>query len=125
MKKQLVAALLLLALAVPALAASPVLYRERATHDRMSAEELTRKHEIGTYITRTAPPPAGTRNPAEYEPMTGVLICWPLEVPYRLLDSLSDHTKLWMVVSSANQPSCQSGLTSNGINMANVGYVIA
>lgn len=89
-----------------------------------SPEELLRKHEIGTYVPATAPPPAGTRNPAEYEPMSGVLIRWPLGVPYRLLDSLSDHTKLWMVVSSASQSSCQTGLTNNGVNMANVGYIL-
>ncbi len=120
------AQLLSLLLAVtPALADGQAIGHEKATHDRMTTEELTRIHEIGTYVPATAPPPTGTRNPAEYEPMTGVLVRWPLEVPYRLLDSLSDHTKLWMVVSSSQQASCQSGLTSNGINMTNVGYVIA
>lgn len=90
-----------------------------------TAEELLRRDEIGTYIRASAPPPAGTRNPAEYEPMTGVLVRWPLGVPYSLLDSIADHIKLWMVVSSANKNTCSTSLASNGINMANVGFVIA
>lgn len=88
-------------------------------------EEMLRKNEIGTYIPATSPPPAGTRNPAEYEPMTGVLVRWPLGVPYNLLDSISDHIKLWMVVSSANKNTCSTSLASNGINTANAGFVIA
>jgi agmatine deiminase len=89
-----------------------------------TVEELTRKHEIGTYVPATLPPPAGTRSPAEYEPMTGVLACWPRGVPFSLFDSISNQTKLWMVVASSDQASCQSQLTSNGVNMANVGYII-
>ena len=90
-----------------------------------TAGELSRTHEIGTYVVRTAPPPAGTRNPAEYEPMTGVLVRWPLGVPYELLDSISAHSKLWMVVASSQQAACQAGLAANGVTMGNVGYVTA
>lgn len=124
MKRLIVIASLAL-LAAPALAVRSADGSEELLPQGFTAEELTRKHEIGTYVPASAPPPAGTRNPAEYEPMTGVLVRWPLGVPYQLLDSMAEHTKLWMVVSSANQSACQSGLTSNGINMANVGYVIA
>ena len=31
-------------------------------------EELTRVSEIGTYQDATSPPPAGVRNPGEFEP---------------------------------------------------------
>ncbi len=125
MKKSILAVAILLILpALTALAIRSVDGSEELLPHGFTAEELLRKHEIGTYVPATAPPPAGTRNPTEYEPMSGVLVRWPLGVPYRLLDSLSDHTKLWMVVSSANQSSCQTGLTNNGVNMANVGYVL-
>ncbi|MCU0607133.1 MAG: agmatine deiminase family protein [Candidatus Edwardsbacteria bacterium] len=111
--------------AVPLLAALSVDGSEELLPQGFTAEELTRTHEIGSYVPASAPPPSGTRNPAEYEPMTGVLVRWPLGVPYNLLDSISDHIKLWMVVSSANRAACSTGLAGNGINMAKVGYVIA
>ncbi len=125
MKNLAILAAIIAAVSCPTLAARSVDGSEELLPQGFTAEELLRTNEIGTYVPASAPPPAGTRNPAEYEPMTGVLVRWPLGVPYNLLDSISDHTKLWMVVSSANQSACQSGLTSNGINMANVGYVIA
>lgn len=124
MRQSIVIALLLL-LAAPVLAVRSVDGSEELLPQGFTAEELTRKHEIGTYIPRSAPPPPGTRNPAEYEAMSGVLVRWPLGVPYSLLDSISDHTKLWMVVSSSQRAACSTGLASNGINIANVGYVIA
>jgi agmatine/peptidylarginine deiminase len=124
MKKSFVV-FLLLGLASPILAARSVDGSEELLPRGFTAEELLRKNEIGTYIQASAPPPAGTRNPAEYEPMTGVLVRWPLGVPYSLLDSIADHIKLWMVVSSANKNTCSTSLASNGVNMANVGFVIA
>ncbi len=111
--------------ATPSLAARSVDGSEELLPQGFTAEELLRKNEIGTYIRTSAPPPAGTRNPAEYEPMTGVLVRWPLGVPYSLLDSIADHIKLWMVVSSANKNTCSTSLASNGVNMANVGFVLA
>jgi len=109
----------------PALAEMPVDGNRMIKHGEFTEEELLRNNEIGPYIQVTAPPPAGTRNPAEYEPMTGVLVRWPLIIPYNLLDSIADHIKLWMVVSSANKNTCSTSLANNGVNMVNVGFVIA
>jgi agmatine/peptidylarginine deiminase len=126
MKTKVLAAAIMLTLpTLTALAARSVDGSEELLPQGFTAEELLRKHEIGTYIQASAPPPSGTRNPAEYEPMTGVLVRWPLGVPYDLLDSMAEHIKLWMVVSSANKNTCSTSLASNGINMTNVGFVIA
>lgn len=126
MKRCLLAAVLILILPTLAVfAARSVDGSEELLPKDYTAEELLIKDGIGVHILATDPPPAGTRNPAEYEPMTGVLVRWPLGVPYSLLDSIADHIKLWMVVSSANKSTCSTSLASNGINMANVGFVLA
>lgn len=88
-------------------------------------EELTRLDEIGTYLSATPPPPAGVRNPGEFEPMTGVLIRWPLGIPYSLIADFSNHSFVWVICLSSEQASVISAFTAQGVNMANVGFVFA
>lgn len=88
-------------------------------------EELTRVSEIGTYLERSDPPPSGVRNPAEFEPATGVMVRWPLGVPYGFLIDVSNSGELWVIVSSSQHASAQSSLTSAGVNMDNTDFIVA
>ena len=51
----------------------------------LTPEEMTRLDEIGILHKLTAPPPGPARNPAEWEPMTGAIIRWPLGLPTSLI----------------------------------------
>ncbi len=45
-------------------------------------------------------PSLQTRMVAEWEPAIGVLVSWPLSIPHRLLKSLAEDTKLYLLVSN-------------------------
>ncbi|MEA3265931.1 MAG: agmatine deiminase family protein, partial [Candidatus Fermentibacteria bacterium] len=87
-------------------------------------EELTRISEIGTYQDATSPPPAGVRNPGEFEPATGVMVRWPLGVPYDFLVDVSNNSELWVICSSSQQASAASALSSAGVNMSNTDFIL-
>ncbi|MBU1676284.1 agmatine deiminase family protein [bacterium] len=71
-----------------------------------------------------APPVAPVRNVAEWEPATGVLIRYPLGLPYDLLTDLDDDVTLHVVVSSGYQSAAQSNLAANGVDMARVEFLV-
>lgn len=91
----------------------------------LTPEERTRLHEIGGRFEPTAPPPSGVRNPAEFEDATGMMVRWPLGVPYSFLVDISNKSSLWVIVSSSQQPAAQTGLQNAGVNMDNTGFIIA
>src|SRR3989304_3499972 len=51
----------------------------------LTPEEMTRLDQIGITHKNTAPPLGPARNPAEWEPMTGAIIRWPLGIPLSLV----------------------------------------
>jgi agmatine/peptidylarginine deiminase len=89
----------------------------------LTREELTRLDEIGTYQDATSPPPAGVRNPAEFEPSTGIMVRWPLGLPYNYLVDISNSSKLWVICTSAEQASASSALSAVGVNMSNTDFI--
>jgi len=88
-------------------------------------EELTRLDEIGVNTISTSPPPVGTINPGEYDPATGIMVRWPLGLPWELLISISSNTELWVICTSAQQSTAEAALSGAGCNMANVGFINA
>ncbi|MEZ4654356.1 MAG: agmatine deiminase family protein [Candidatus Eisenbacteria bacterium] len=71
------------------------------------------------------PPPLGpVRNCAEWEPLTGVLIRYPLGLPYELLRDMDDELTLHVVVSSGNLTAATNNLTANGVDMAKVEFLV-
>ena len=88
-------------------------------------EELTRIDEIGGRFEPTDPPPAGVRNPGEFEAATGIMVRWPLGVPFSFLTEVSNNSYLWVIVSSAQQATAYNSLQSAGVNMDNTGFIIA
>jgi agmatine deiminase len=92
----------------------------------LTPDELLRLDEIGSRITPTDPPPGPVRNVAEFEPMAGVLIRYPLGIPLNLVAAMSQHTTVYTIVgSSYQQNQATSSYTSNGANMANCEFIIA
>ncbi|MCP4145634.1 MAG: hypothetical protein GY752_10185 [bacterium] len=84
-----------------------------------------KENEMPTRGTLSDPPPVGpVRNIAEWEPVTGVLIRYPLGLPYDLLNDLDDDVNIHCVVSSGNYSSAQSNFTSNGLDMGRVEFLI-
>ncbi|MFO7625769.1 MAG: agmatine deiminase family protein [Candidatus Fermentibacteraceae bacterium] len=73
----------------------------------------------------TDPPPAGVRNPGEFEAATGIMVRWPLGVPYSFLTDVSNNSYLWVIVSSTQQTTAYNSLQSAGVNMGNTGFIIA
>lgn len=88
-------------------------------------EELTRIDEIGGRFEPTAPPPSGMRNPGEFEAATGIMVRWPLGVPFSFLTEVSNSSYLWVIVSSSQQTTAYNSLQSAGVNMTNTGFIIA
>ncbi|MDO9171275.1 MAG: agmatine deiminase family protein [bacterium] len=70
------------------------------------------------------PPAAPVRNVAEWEPATGVLIRYPLGLPYALLRDLDDVVTLHVVVSSASQAAAQANLSANGVDLGSVQFLV-
>ncbi len=69
--------------------------------------------------------PIGPRYVAEWEPAQGAIVRYPLGLPYTVLSAMSNNALLYVVVASASQSTCNSALSSNGVNMANVRYINA
>ena len=69
-------------------------------------------------------PPDQPRFVAEWEPAQGSIIRYPFGLPYSLIADLSNNCLLYVIVSSSLQATCNSALVSNGVNMANVRYIV-
>jgi len=91
-----------------------------------SPEELLRRDEVGTYRRDTPPPPGpGIRQCAEWEPVTGALVRYPFGLPYNLLREIAADIELWVLVAnSSEQNTCYNNLNNNGVNMANVRFIL-
>ena len=72
------------------------------------------------------PPPTGTpRFVAEFEPMQGVMIRYPLGIPTSLVAQLSNNCQVYCIVSASQQNSAQNTFQNAGVNMSNVHFVNA
>lgn len=71
-------------------------------------------------------PPAGiVRQTSEFEQMEGVLVRYPLGIPVSAVAEMSEDTKVYTVVSSGSQTSCENQYQNNGVNMANCEFINA
>ena len=77
------------------------------------------------YFTETDPPTGTPRFVAEFEPMQGVMIRYPLGIPTSLVVQLSNNCHVYCIVSSSYQGSAQSSFQSAGVNMNNMTFVNA
>lgn len=70
------------------------------------------------------PPLAPVRNCAEWEPCRGVLIRYPLGLPYNLLCDLDDAVILHVIVASNYLTQAQNNLAANGVDMSQVQFLV-
>ena len=92
----------------------------------LTPEERTRLDEIGILHEVTEPPPGPARNPAEWEPMTGAIVRWPIGLPISLIAEMSEDIEVWTIVASSYyQDQATSAYESGGVNMDNVFFILA
>ncbi|NQS99307.1 MAG: agmatine deiminase family protein [candidate division Zixibacteria bacterium] len=80
---------------------------------------------IGEFTTDDPPPPPAL-NPAEWEPMTGVLIRYPLGIPLSLVAEMAEDVEVMSIVYNSSQMQNAINSYSNyGVNMANCTFLIS
>lgn len=93
-------------------------------HHETAEERAARAHLDLPRIAADPAPVAPVRNCAEWEPTTGVLLRYPLGLPYDLLRDFDDDVTLHVVVSSSNLSAAQSNLSANGVDMGRVEFLV-
>ena len=89
------------------------------------SEEEMYDHTRGTTFVETDPPTGTPRFVAEFEPMQGVMIRYPLGIPTSLVAQLSNNCMVYCIVESYYQNQAQSTFQGAGVNMSNVTFVNA
>ncbi len=79
----------------------------------------------GMNFVETDPPTGEPRFVAEFEPMQGVMIRYPLGIPTSLVVQLANNCRVYCIVSTSYQNQAQSTFQSAGVNMDNVTFVNA
>jgi len=90
----------------------------------LSEEEMNTPVRNMNFV-ETDPPTGTPRFVAEFEPMQGVMIRYPLGIPTNLVAQLSNNCHVYCVVTSSYQSSAQSDFQGAGVNMSNVTFVNA
>ena len=90
----------------------------------LSEEEMNTPVRAINFV-ETDPPTGTPRFVAEFEPMQGVMIRYPLGIPTSLVVQLANNCHVYCIVSSSYQSSAQSSFQSAGVNMSNVTWVNA
>ena len=90
----------------------------------LSEEEMYDKTR-GMNFVETDPPTGEPRFVAEFEPMQGVMIRYPLGIPTSLVAQLSNNCTVYCIVSNSYQGQAQNNFQNAGVNMDNVVFVNA
>ena len=90
----------------------------------LSEEEMNTPVRAINFV-ETDPPTGTPRFVAEFEPMQGVMIRYPLGIPTSLVAELANNCHVYCIVSSSYQSSAQSSFQNAGVNMSNVSFVNA
>ncbi len=97
-------------------------YPHSLPHAKTSAEQNL---ESRTFIP-TDPPEAPIRQIAEFEPMTGTMIRYPLGIPYSLVAELAEDDILVTIVSSAYyRQQAINQYTNFGVNLNHCRFMVA
>ena len=90
----------------------------------LSAEEMKAPLRASNF-TETPAPTEAPRFVAEFEPMQGVMIRYPLGIPVALVKSLAENCQVYCIVSRTQQSTARSTFSNAGVNMDRVSFVIA
>ena len=88
----------------------------------LSEEEMNTPVRNENFV-ETDPPTGTPRFVAEFEPMQGVMIRYPLGIPTSLVVQLSNNCHVYCITQQ--QSSAQSSFQNAGVNMSNVSFVNA
>lgn len=92
----------------------------------LTPEELTRLDEIGEGFEPTNAPPAPIRQPAEFEPMQGVLIRYPFGISYSIISEMSEDVEVVTIVEDTTEKNYVLSQYQNyGVNLSNCDFLIA
>ena len=92
----------------------------------LSEEEMktpVRRHNLN--FSESPAPTEAPRFVAEFEPMQGVTIRYPLGIPVSLVKSLAENCRVYCIVQSSSQTSARSSFMNAGVNMDQVTFVNA
>lgn len=89
----------------------------------MTEEEKLRIDEIGKDFLPTEPPSSPIRQPAEFEPMEGVLIRYPFGISTSIIAEMAEDVIVYCVVASYQQSNAYNSMASAGVNMDNVQFI--
>ncbi|RLC56433.1 MAG: hypothetical protein DRH89_05685, partial [Candidatus Cloacimonadota bacterium] len=91
----------------------------------LSLEEILLNEDYERDFTPTDPPTGIVRQTSEFEQMEGVLVVYPLGVPYTLIAEMSQDITIYTIVQSYQQNQCETNYQNNGVNMANCEFINA
>jgi len=101
---------------------------QQLTH-QMSEEEkalMPSYLESLKYRIQSGPPLAPVRNIAEFEPMEGVLIAYPLGIPVELVAEMSEDVMVTTIVDSlAKETQARRTYSDGGVNLNNCNFLYA
>ena len=89
----------------------------------MTEEEKLKKDEIGKDFKPTYPPSSPIRQPAEFEPMEGVLIRYPFGISTSIIAEMAEDVIVYCVVTSSQQSNAYTIMSNAGVNMNNVQFI--
>ena len=122
MKRALGMMLLVLSLCTGAGAQEHITAPDWARWHYLSEAEM--KAPVSTSgFAETAPPAGVPRFVAEFEPMQGVMIRYPLGIPLDLVVQLAADSHVYCVVSSGSQSKASTLFRNAGVNMDHVTFV--
>ncbi|MFQ6104338.1 MAG: agmatine deiminase family protein [Candidatus Glassbacteria bacterium] len=92
----------------------------------LTPDELERLDEIGEGFQKTDAPPPPVRQPAEFEPMQGVLIRYPFGISYDIIAEMSEDVEVVTIVANISQQYyVHQQYIDHGVNIDNCSYLIA
>jgi len=91
----------------------------------LNLDELLLNEDYERNFTPTDPPTGIVRQTSEFEQMEGVLVVYPLGVPYSLIAEMSQDIKIYTIVDSYQQSQCETNYQNNNVNMANCAFINA
>ncbi|MEA2096042.1 MAG: agmatine deiminase family protein [Candidatus Cloacimonadota bacterium] len=91
----------------------------------LSLEEILLNEDYERDFTPTDPPTGVVRQTSEFEKMEGVLVVYPLGVPYALIAEMSQDIIVYTIVQSYQQNQCETNYQNSGVNMANCEFINA
>ena len=91
----------------------------------LNLDELLLNEDYERNFTPTDPPIGTVRQTSEFEQMEGVLVVYPLGVPYSLIAEMSQDIKVYTIVESYQQSQCETNYQNNNVNMSNCAFINA